>query len=157
MLVWLSDAPTYDPDSPSSISKVCEFIDSIIPCDSSVIDSDPEMQVILNRQRHHHTRTCKKKNNPRVKCRFGIPFFPMNTTCILHPLPSSYAPDRVTELKNTLKSIQQHLESINTTTYDRTFDDLAELALPEEEYILAIRSSLSKDKIFLKRRPQTYI
>ncbi|KAK3932410.1 LOW QUALITY PROTEIN: hypothetical protein KUF71_012587 [Frankliniella fusca] len=76
MLLWLENAPQF---GTSSSKQICQFVDSIISCDSNDIPSD--LAII---QTHAHSHTCKKKNGSSG-CRFDIPYFPMNKTRILHP------------------------------------------------------------------------
>lgn len=83
MLLWLRGAPVLNVNTDEEVTS---FIHSIVFCNTAQYDDDAEMQSLLQRQVHGHTRTCKRRNRPNAKCRFGIPFMPMNHTWILRPL-----------------------------------------------------------------------
>lgn len=92
MLVWLKNVPIYVRDNASNSDnskEICGFVDKVISC--KYVDKSENgvlHEMVTTRQTHQHTHTCwkKKRNNEKV-CRFNIPFFPMDTTCILNPLP----------------------------------------------------------------------
>ncbi|KAG8172906.1 hypothetical protein JTE90_012894 [Oedothorax gibbosus] len=88
MIIWLSDAPIYIPQDEDNNETVCKFIDEIITCSTDYDVEDPIYQ-LLPLNTHRHTHTCRKKCNRGVKCRFGIPFFPMDKTRILSPITPS--------------------------------------------------------------------
>lgn len=56
MLIWIEDAPTIENSIDDDYKDVTEFIDKYISCD----ESQEDMQQLLSRQRHFHSRTCKK-------------------------------------------------------------------------------------------------
>jgi hypothetical protein len=70
----VQNAPKLDVDPDESFTS---FADKFIKC--TLPDDDSEIFSLVNtRQRHHHTRTCKK--NVSVICRFGFPRPPSNKT-----------------------------------------------------------------------------
>ena len=77
----------------------------------------------------------------------------MRTTTILFPLEDNFSPARVKTLKQSWRDIKKRLNDFKDRE-DITFDQLlSDLEVPEETYILAIRSSLNSPTIFLKRKP----
>lgn len=79
MLIWLKDATSY---SSENVNEVTALIDEFISC------SENHNQI--NKQKHHHSFTCRRTNkNGNEICRFGIPFFPMPETKILNPYPTN--------------------------------------------------------------------
>jgi hypothetical protein len=53
-LLWVANAPTYGLDSNKKIEN---FVDKYIPCDSGKLTPN-----FYEAQRHHHKKTCRKKN-----------------------------------------------------------------------------------------------
>ncbi|XP_070538389.1 uncharacterized protein [Ptychodera flava] len=146
MLVWIKDAPQYDENSDDEITK---FIDQYITCSNDT--SNESFAELINYQMHRHAKTCKRKG--QCVCRFGFPVPPMPRTMILQPLPMDT--DESTE-----QILQKHYENIKTVVTDLQFGEtlsfsefLNKLQLDEQTYINAIQSSLTSDKIFLKRSP----
>lgn len=87
MMAWLKDAPIYDPEK-NNESDVCQFVDKIISCKKVGNTEDSVLaSLVESRQTHRHSHTCWKKGiRFGVKiCRFGIPFFPMDQTRVVHP------------------------------------------------------------------------
>lgn len=147
MLLWLDQAPKYDPSNPDSIHAVCSFIDKIISCSSKDISQD-----LVNLQTHKHSHTCLKRKGT-TECRFGIPYFPMDKTRILRPLPESYNEKTVIKLKKVLKKIKQALQ--DDASKHLSFDQFLErMKISKRVYIAAIRSSLTKPQIIIKRDPE---
>jgi len=146
MLVWLENAPVYDKNVEGSKHEVCSFIDKIITCSLTGMDED-----VVNLQIHKHTKSCQKRNKIE-DCRFGIPFFPNGETTILDPLPEDFDEEHRKVLEIRHKSIRRlQLEPTSATCDHETF--LSKLQLSENDYILAIRSSLRRSQVFLKRKP----
>lgn len=58
MLVWLENAPIYNPNDASSCIPVTEFIDSIITTNSN----DADVKDLIKYQTHKCTNTCRKKS-----------------------------------------------------------------------------------------------
>ncbi|PIK59833.1 hypothetical protein BSL78_03288 [Apostichopus japonicus] len=96
-----------------------------------------------------HAKTCRKKR--QGVCRFGFPIPPMPRTMILTPLEVE-GNANTTELYKCIRAYLDDLKLAEDIT--DTFEDmLTKLGSTERDYILAIRSSITSDKIFLKRSP----
>ncbi|XP_078378018.1 uncharacterized protein LOC144661191 [Oculina patagonica] len=146
MLLWIEGAPKFGEDSDE---KICNFVDKIITC--SKPGNSCELDELVSRQEHKHSFTCKKRFEK--KCRFNFPQPPMKSTRILYPLSESDQISLLDEHKATWKEINEQLNAMREGE-DISFDELLEkLGVTEEVYILAIRSSLSRATIFLKRKP----
>jgi len=85
MLLWLDNAPVFDPAKPETFGACVALIDKYIKC--MVDDSSPAHEY-LHKNTHKHTHTCFRtdKDKQMKKCRLNIPYPPMNETCILTPL-----------------------------------------------------------------------
>lgn len=143
MLLWVADAPLYNE---SSDEDVIAYIDKVITCEIPQQPDDLSDLVCL--QIHKHSPSCRKKSKPQ--CRFKYPKPPMLTTRILKPLDSEEKKD---VHHDWWKSVQTLL-SEHKDGLDMTFQEfLTALHLSEEQYILALRSSLKTPTIFLKRSP----
>jgi len=81
-LLWLKNTPKYDKDIPKSSKKCTEFIDKLISVSAKPSEFSEDLICL---QRHKHSHTCKKHVKNGIKCRFGIPYFPMRQTMILEP------------------------------------------------------------------------
>ena len=146
MLIWLEDAPVYRCNNDSDVTT---FIDKIITCKKP--DNDPELVLLVNRQMHRHCQTCRKKS--KAECRFNFPQPPMKSTTILHPLGDDVSETEVRKHKDTWKNISKHLNDMKEGE-DITFDQLLiNLNVTEQNYYLAIQSSLNSPTIFLRRNP----
>ncbi|KAL9970346.1 hypothetical protein ACROYT_G022703 [Oculina patagonica] len=145
-LLRMLGAPKFGEDSDENI---CNFVDKIITC--SKPGNSCELDELVSRQEHKHSFTCKKRFEK--KCRFNFPQPPMKSTRILYPLSESDQISLLDEHKATWKEINEQLNAMREGE-DISFDELLEkLGVTEEVYILAIRSSLSRATIFLKRKP----
>ena len=146
MLIWLENAPTFGEDFDGD---VVSFIDKIITCEKP--NDNPELLALVNRQVHRHSHTCRKKS--KSVCRFNYPQPPMRSTKILYPLDEDDDTDELEHRKETWKIVQKYLNDMKEGE-DLTFDQLlVNLKLTEQNYLLAIRSSLKAPTIFLKRKP----
>ena len=146
MLIWLEDAPVYRCNNDSDVTT---FIDKIITCKKP--NNDPELVLLVNRQMHRHCQTCRKKS--KAECRFNFPQPPMKSTTILHPLGDDVSETEVRKHKDTWKNISKHLNDMKEGE-DITFDQLLiNLNVTEQNYYLAIQSSLNAPTIFLRRNP----
>ena len=146
MLIWLEDAPVYRCNNDSDVTT---FIDKIITCKKP--NNDPELVLLVNRQMHRHCQTCRKKS--KAECRFNFPQPPMKSTNILHPLGDDVSETEVRKHKDTWKNISKHLNDMKEGE-DITFDQLLiNLNVTEQNYYLAIQSSLNSPTIFLRRNP----
>ena len=128
MLIWLENALTFGVDLDCDVVK---FIDKVITCKKPTEDSD--LLALVNRQVHRHSHTYRKKS--KNVCRFNYPQPPMRST------------------KDAWQFIKKHLNDMKDGE-DITFDQLfINLKLTEQNYLLAIRSSLKMPTILLKRKP----
>lgn len=148
MVVWLENAPIYDPNDESTHQAVIDFVDSII----STTSVNPLMEDVETFQYHKCTFTCKKYVKGTAKCRFNAPFSPMDRTRILKPLPTDYV--ITNEIKDLNKNLSKLLSSDSLSTIKDFQEMLAKLNCTIEEYLLAICSQLSTTKVFLKREPK---
>ena len=139
VLLWVKSAPKYHQDDES---EIIQFIDRHVSCSSSVPKDHAEY---LEYQKHRHSKTCRK--NGRDICRFGHPIPPMRQTCILTPLEDITATDEENFLK--IKSKLQEFGQGENMTFDRFLENV--LRMNEENYIRAVRSSITSPKVFLKR------
>ena len=146
MLIWLENAPTFGEDSDCD---VVSFIDTIITCEKPT--ENPDLLALVNRQVHRHSHTCRKKS--KSVCRFNYPQPPMRSTKILYPLDIDMDDNEVDQHKDTWKFVKKHLNDMKEGE-DITFDQLlVNLKLTEQNYLLAVQSSLKTPTIFLKRKP----
>ena len=146
ILIWLENAPTFGEDFDGD---VVSFIDKIITCEKP--NDNPDLLALVNRQVHRHSHTCRKKS--KSVCRFNYPQPPMRSTEILYPLDEDDDTDEFEHHKETWKIVQKYLNDMKEGE-DMTFDQLlVNLKLTEQNYRLAIRSSLKAPTIFLKRKP----
>ena len=148
MMLWLENAPVSGVDKYDKY--VISFIDQITTCEKP--NDNHELLDLVNRQSHRYSHTCRKKS--KNVCRFNYPQPPMRTTQILYPLDDSFSPTCVRRLKETWKDMKKKLNDLKERE-DITFEQmLSSSGLPEETYILSIRSSLNCPTIFLKRKPK---
>jgi hypothetical protein len=148
--VWLEKVPEYDATNPETYGPVEKFIDEIITTDSD----DPAVQDVIKYQVHKCTHTCWKKSKGQKVCRFGAPFFPMDRTRILQPLPDDQLDE---ETKETCRNLIEKLRELLNGDLQAigTFEEmLATLDCDIDLYVLAIRSQLTSDKVFIKRAPK---
>ena len=146
MLMWLDGAPEFQIKSDAEVTG---FIDNIITCQRPT--DNPELLSLVNRQVHRHSHSCRK--NTKAECRFNYPQPPMRQTKILYPLDTEIPQSKVKIHKDTWKSIKKHLDDMKEGE-DITFDQLLlDLSVTEENYLLAVSSSLNAATVFLKRNP----
>ena len=106
----------------------------------------------MNLQRHKHSKTCKKKGH--AICRFNFPLPPIPRTMILEPLSETDLDENAADiLKKALERIQSLLNSINADETMTFVEFLQKLDLTEQQYIKAIRFSLKRSNLLLKRSP----
>uniref|UniRef100_A0A8D8XYD7 ATP-dependent DNA helicase n=1 Tax=Cacopsylla melanoneura TaxID=428564 RepID=A0A8D8XYD7_9HEMI len=145
LFLWLENSPKLVVDQPSSYQEVVEFIDRFITCEHN--DENPYISL----QTHKHTHTCYKTKAQKTQriCRFNIPLPCMPQTMILLPLPKEEVTE---EIRCNSKKIDGLMKHFYIKLEDRSFENILEqLDMGEEDYILAIRSSLKQVKVFLKR------
>ena len=153
-LLWLKNAPKYDKDKPESIEKCVEFIDKLISVSAKPTDFFEEL---ISLECHKHSHTCKKYAKDYIKCRFGIPYYPMSRTMILEPFSDD---EKLTkkECEAVSKNRQNVKKELDKMSKDKdnclTFEEfLKNINMNEKQYIKMIRAELKKAKVFLKRAP----
>ena len=143
-LLWIKNAPHYERNTDT---EIINYIDSVITCSTENRNDDENIQL----QIHKHSKTCTKRINHQKKCRFGCPWPPLDKTQILYPLnkDESENKEKYCEIyKNINKLIQLKHKLKEMITFDEI---LKELNITYELYILALRTSINKKKVFLKR------
>jgi hypothetical protein len=138
-LLWVDNTPKLDevPDD-----ELCNFIDNYI----STLRSDP----LSKYQLHRHSHTCKKRN--RQECRFNIPYPPLPSTMVIRPLVDVNE-DIMSKAQEDFQTIQTALNDLGMGAEITMDEFLFSLNMNQEDYILAIRSSVSEPKIFFNRQP----
>ena len=146
-LFWVKEAPQYEKNSNEDIVK---FVDKYITCQKS--DSSNEMEELINLQTHRHAKTCKKTGHN--VCRFNFPVPPMPKTMILTPFDCSCFDEQNKKIiKENAEKIKELLDNMKYGENISFEDFLNKLQLTEDNYILAIRYTLKRDTLFLKRQP----
>ncbi|KAH9398505.1 hypothetical protein TYRP_018746 [Tyrophagus putrescentiae] len=146
--------PQYQPDDPDSEAACVEFIDQYMTCSSTAVPEE-----LLRFQKHRHTFSCRKmRNRNQETCRFGFPRFPMRATRILDPLPDEQKnQEQADHLARIKAKLAEYWRTVRAAApIADTFEEyLQELQMTDEQYIMAIRQSLDKNrsKIFLRRSP----
>ena len=143
MLLFCSDSPKYVPGDSLQNTKIAEYIDKFVSCSQ---DTDDKTKEKIKMQIHQHSRTCRKNNSP--VCRFNFPIPPFEKTVVLEP-----SEDPSKEDERNFKKIKEFLDSTSNTSECTMDDMLTMLGLTYTQYELAVRSSLSDTRIFLKRKP----
>jgi len=142
-LLWIKNAPHYQKNSDN---EIIQYIDSIISC---CLKQSEKKYVDL--QIHKHSKTCIKKIDNKKKCRFGAPWPPLDKTQILYPLED----DNILNKQKYSKIYSDINKFIHIKYKDKNFIEfpqiLNELNISYKTYILALRSTINKRKIFLKR------
>lgn len=142
-LLWIEDAPRIGENTDKEVE---EYIADRITTERHGPCSDE----LINLQCHRHSHTCRKRK--KKACRSNFPLPPMRKTQILKPFRDPTDPS-FNVAKQNYSKIVTFLETISTGS-DMNFEEyLAELGLSEEEYILALRTSLTDTKVFHKRDP----
>ena len=145
-LFWVKEAPQYGKNSNDDIAK---FVDRYVACKA---DSEEIVGDLINLQRHKHSKTCKKQGHKI--CRFNFPLPPMPRTMILEPLSEDTFDENEKDL------MKNNYEKINTLLDNLKYDDeinfgefLQKLGFTEQQYIMAVRYSLKRDTLLIKRTP----
>lgn len=144
-LLWIENVPHYENNTDE---EIVEYIDSIISCSRNSYDCEHKS---VELQLHKHSKSCIKKINNTKKCRFGAPWPPMKETKILYPLDEHHIKKKefYSEIfKKVNKFIQTKYKEKEFMSFEVI---LTNLNISYETYILAIRSTIKKRKIFLKR------
>jgi hypothetical protein len=148
-LAFIKDAPVYGrvPDQ-----VICDFVDKYIWC-----HRDPLMvSELIKLQEHRHSGCCcRRESGCLPHCRFCYPQPPMQTTKILTPLPDDMPKEESKAHRKKWNTIFERLKEIDQAKElldIELVDFLADKKLTEEEYLLALRSSLTRPTLFLARR-----
>jgi len=150
-LYWIENAPVYQESDPNSLQACVKFIDEFITCERC---EDEEMEPIIGYQIHKHSQTCWKNARKGKQCRFGFPKPPMDATTILSPLGTNSGKEcERTEAVRRYKRIDDELNLIGRSyKEDIPLEDfIRRLRMTKEDYMLAVRSSISRPTVFLKR------
>ncbi|XP_021964938.1 uncharacterized protein LOC110860191 [Folsomia candida] len=144
-LFWLKNSPKYNEDSPESVTECEAFIDKYISCK---VDVDGVIH-----QQHKHTRCCEVTFKGVKKCRFGMPYPPMARTRILLPFPAEYPESLRSVATKNLGAVKDQIQYLVGDKINLEFEEFMELlGLDEAQYIMAVRSSISRPTVFLKRK-----
>ncbi|XP_055612183.1 uncharacterized protein LOC129758647 [Uranotaenia lowii] len=146
MLLFIEDAPCLDLNDEDSIKAFEKFADTFITCQ---YDADNPLCKYL---RHKHTDTCSKGRSNKNTCRFNFPKFVLSETKILKPLPKN---EITAAVKRNLQKIKETMEVLYSSKErsNLSFEEILEsLDLTKDDYINALRASISKVTIFYKRR-----
>ncbi len=114
------------------------------------------MAELIPYQIHRHTITCSKKRRIIQTCRFKYPKPPMTQTKILLPLPKNVPTEEHKRLTQLYSKVDNQLNA-----WGRNYDDnttveemLQIIDIYYEDYISAVRTTISRPTIFLKRKPR---
>ena len=151
MVLWLQDAPIYDVEKPESEQSVVEFIDTLITTDGS----DPEMQNLIKFQFHKCSFTCKRVVKGVEVCRFNAPFYPMDRTRVIEPIPkdAKFTADVARKMRKIKKDVDELLRT-DMESIDSFEKFLEKLGCTLDEYITVVRIHTKHRKIYLKRNPK---
>ena len=166
-LVWVHNPPQVDKHSDK---EVCEFIDAAVSCRATLPEIDGVENLVTDydrelpnmRQLHSHRATCKKGNKPT--CRFGMPDFVMSETMVLRPLDlegeaAKQALDIMKGIRTVLnaKEMRRKEQARLKWTIGQFLEKVSEHVgeeVTEELYLQAIRFSLKRTRIALRRDPE---
>lgn len=113
----------YNADAPKYRKDPIDVVIAFI--DSYITCANDTSIPYLVLQKHRHTFSCYKGKGKTKRCRFGIPLPVMPRT----------------------------MEVLYKNPVDQSFEEiLEELKCSEADYVLAIRSSIKRDKVFTRRR-----
>ena len=144
VLIWADCAPKFQEQSDN---ELIQFIDKTISCQKPI--ENPELLNLVNRQVQRHSHTCRK--NAKSDCRFNYPQPPMRQTTILYPLDDDMQQSEIKTHKDSWKLIKMHLDEMKEGE-DISFDELLlALKVTEENYLLAVRSSLNAATVFFEK------
>lgn len=104
ILLWLENDPK--DEIPEDMTAIVQMVDHLC----SVKREDLGSEKYSNRA-HRHTFTCTERGETR--CRFNIPYWPIENTCILLPMPREDG-----RLKGYQLKTQKVRESLETKNYD---------------------------------------
>lgn len=136
ILLWQANDPREEVSE--SMPGTIQLIDHL--CSVSVTD----LQESYGNQVHKHTFTCYKKTDNR--CRFNIPYWPMDQTRVLLPITADDG--RRVQLKRKSTAMQNVLE---TKTFETLEEFLNDCNCTYEYYLDVIRASINRPTVLLKR------
>ncbi|KAE9529986.1 hypothetical protein AGLY_011448 [Aphis glycines] len=156
MLLWLDNASVFDPAKPETFGACVTLINKYITC--MVDDGSPAHEYLHKNTHSHTTRTCYRtdKDKQMKKCRFNIPYPPMNETCILTPLTEDIS-NPITRKIRTLQyeKLLQYLRDFkdsDSSSAPSLEDILQKLSIKNvNEYKSIIRTVIRRPTVFLKR------
>ncbi|XP_044742323.1 uncharacterized protein LOC123304800, partial [Chrysoperla carnea] len=147
-LYWLNEAPKLNLEDPESKNNVENFIDKYITTDSESVSESG----LINYQRHSHTRSCRREYKRQKYCRFGIPHPPLDKTCILTPLTENEKNEIHCTNYNRIRNFLETVELSENKDENLSFEQfLEQIELSRDSYLLALRSNLKKNAVFMKR------
>ena len=129
--------------------EIINFVDKYITYKN---DQSDEMRELMNLQTHRHAETCKKGSHKI--CRFNFHLPPVPRSMILEPLKETYfKEDELKEMKKYYDRIKRFLGEMKHGQ-DIAFETFLEkLKLAEDQHLKAIRYSLKRPTLFLKKSP----
>ncbi|XP_062538323.1 uncharacterized protein LOC134206608 [Armigeres subalbatus] len=136
ILLWLKNDPreTIGESMPDTVHLITDL------CSVSVGD----LPDTYGYQVHKHTFTCFKRNEKH--CRFGIPYWPMDETRVLIPVPSD--DKRRDQLLRKSKTMREALETKSYATLEAF---LLDCNCAPDKYLEVLRASIRRPTVFLKR------
>ena len=150
-LLWVKSAPAYDPEKPDSVREVTSFVDKHITC--HIPQELEPLHEQVKYQQHKHSHTCLKQSGKEKTCRFNIPKFPMTETRVLTPLAldevSQCRKEQLQDVAKTALAVLKNLQKDQALDFDGF---LQKVGCSHEEYVLAIRSTLKREQLMLRRR-----
>jgi len=155
MLLWLENAPVFDPAKPETFSACVTLINKYITC---MVDNSSPAHQYLHKNTHNHTHTCYRtdKDKQMKKCRFNIPYPPMNETCILTPLTADNSNTirrkiRIQQYEKVLQYLRDFKDSDSSS--DPSLEDILQILSIRDvnEYKSIIRTVIKRPTVFLKR------
>jgi len=155
MLLWLDNALVFDPAKPETFGVCVTLINKYITC---MVDDGSPAHEYLHKNTHSYTHTCYRtdKDKQMKKCRFNIPYPPMNETCILTPLTEDIS-NPITRKIRTLQyeKLLQYLRDFkdSDSSSDPSLEDILQKLSIEDvnEYKSIIRTIIRRPTVFLKR------
>jgi len=113
----------------------------------------PEIHEVIQYQRHKHSASCLRELRGQQFCRFSKPYPPMPETLVLYPFEENES--NVEEYKEIFTKVKELLKSVSeeeSAMFNNFEYFLSHLEISYEEYKFAIRSSLKKPQVFLRRQ-----
>jgi len=147
-MYWFSGAPKLE--GPYNAEKVTRFIDRFL----TISGDDPEIHEVIQYQRYKHSASCLRELRGQQFCRFNMPYPPMPETLVFYPFEENES--NVQEYKEIFKKVKELLKSVSEeesamfNNFEYFF--FSHLEISYEEYKFAIRSSLKKPQVFLRRQ-----